>query len=132
MFDGSGPLEATDIAVMPRPARYPRLSDHAPTLAQSHGLAPDPASRGPIGRYESLIGIGIAAAGELGIDPRPVLMSLSVAAAAALLTPVATPVNLIAMGAAGYKFGDYWRLGLATMAVFFAVAVFLVPVFWPF
>jgi di/tricarboxylate transporter len=59
-------------------------------------------------------------------------MSLSVAAAAALLTPVATPVNLIAMGAAGYKFGDYWRLGLATMAVFFVVAVFLVPVFWPF
>jgi di/tricarboxylate transporter len=81
-----------------------------------------------------MIPIGIAAAGELGIDRRPVLMSLSVAAAAAaaLLTPVATPVNLIAMGAAGYKFGDYWRLGLATMAVFFVVAVFLVPVFWPF
>jgi di/tricarboxylate transporter len=79
-----------------------------------------------------MIPIGIAATGELGIDPRPVLMSLSVAASAALLTPVATPVNLIAMGAAGYRFGDYWRLGLATMAVFFVVAVFLVPVFWPF
>ena len=79
-----------------------------------------------------MIPIGIAAAGELGIDPRPVLMSLSVAAAAALMTPVATPVNLIAMGAAGYTFGDYWRLGLATMAVFFVVAVFVVPVFWPF
>ena len=79
-----------------------------------------------------MIPIGIAAAGEFGIDPRPVLMSLSVAAAAALMPPVATPVNLIAMGAAGYKFGDYWRLGLVTMAVFFVVAVFLVPLFWPF
>jgi di/tricarboxylate transporter len=79
-----------------------------------------------------MIPIGISAAGELGVDPRPVLMSLSVAAAAALLTPVATPVNLIAMGAAGYKFGDYWRLGLATMVVFFVVAIFLVPLFWPF
>jgi di/tricarboxylate transporter len=59
-------------------------------------------------------------------------MSLSVAVAAALLTPVATPVNLIAMGAAGYKFGDYWRLGLATMAVLFVVAVFVVLLFWPF
>ena len=78
-----------------------------------------------------MIPIGVAAAAELGVDVRPVLMSTSVAASAALLTPVATPVNLIAMGAAGYRFGDYWKLGLVVMAVFFAVAVFLVPVFWP-
>jgi di/tricarboxylate transporter len=79
-----------------------------------------------------MIPIGVAAAGELGVDVRPVLMSTSVAAAAALLTPVATPVNLIAMEAGGYRFGDYWKLGLVVMAVFFAVAVFIVPVFWPF
>ena len=79
-----------------------------------------------------MIPIGIAAATELGVDVRPVLMSTSVAASAALLTPVATPVNLIAMGAAGYKFGDYWKLGIVLMVVFFVVAVFLVPVFWPF
>ena len=54
-------------------------------------------------------------------------MSINVAAAAALLTPVATPVNLIAMGAAGYKFGDYWKLGLLVMAVFFVVSVLIVP-----
>jgi di/tricarboxylate transporter len=78
-----------------------------------------------------MIPIGVAAAAELGVDARPVLMSTSVAASAALLTPVATPVNLIAMGAAGYRFGDYWKLGLVVMVVFFAVAVFLVPVFWP-
>lgn len=59
-------------------------------------------------------------------------MTVTVAAAAALLTPVATPVNLMIMGPAGYRFGDYWKLGLAVMAVFFVVAVFLVPVFWPF
>ncbi len=76
--------------------------------------------------------IGAAASAELGVDIRPVLMTISVASAAALLTPVATPVNLIAMGAAGYRFGDYWKLGLVVMAVFFGVAVFVVPVFWPF
>ena len=70
-----------------------------------------------------MIPIGVAAAQELGVDVRPVLMSTSVAAAAALLTPVATPVNLIAMGAAGYRFGDYWKLGLVVMGVFFVVAV---------
>ncbi len=79
-----------------------------------------------------MIPIGVAASTDLGVDLRPVLMSISVAAAAALLTPVATPVNLIAMGAAGYRFGDYWRLGLVVMAVFFVVSVFVVPVFFPF
>ena len=59
-------------------------------------------------------------------------MSLSVAAAAALLTPVVTTVNLIAMSAAGYRVGDYRRFGLATMAVLFVVAVFVVPLFRPF
>jgi di/tricarboxylate transporter len=78
-----------------------------------------------------MIPIGVAASTELGVDVRPVLMSICVAAAAALLTPVATPVNLIAMGAAGYRFGDYWRLGIVVMAVFFVVSVFVVPVFWP-
>ena len=39
-------------------------------------------------------------------------MSVTVAAAAALLTPVATPVNLMVMGPGGYRFGDYWKLGL--------------------
>jgi di/tricarboxylate transporter len=79
-----------------------------------------------------MIPIGVAAAGELGVDLRPVLMSIGVAAAAALLTPVATPVNLIAMGAAGYRFSDYWRLGLVVMVIFFIVSVFVVPAFWPF
>ena len=36
------------------------------------------------------------------------------------------------MGPGGYRFGDYWKLGLPFMALFFVVAVFLVPVFWPF
>jgi di/tricarboxylate transporter len=79
-----------------------------------------------------VIPIAAAAATDLGIDIQPVLMTVTVAAAAALLTPVATPVNLMIMGPAGYRFGDYWKLGAAVMAVFFVVAVFLVPVFWPF
>jgi di/tricarboxylate transporter len=55
-----------------------------------------------------------------------------VAAAAAFLTPVATPVNLMVMGPGGYRFGDYWKLGLPLMLWFLAVATFAVPVFWSF
>jgi di/tricarboxylate transporter len=79
-----------------------------------------------------IIPIAVAAAGELGVSPRPVLMSVAVAAAASFLTPVATPVNLMVMGPAGYRFGDYWKLGLPLMIWFFIVATFIVPLIWPF
>ena len=61
---------------------------------------------------------------------RPVLICVTVAAAAAFLTPVATPANLMVMEPGGYRFGDYWKLGLSLL--FLVVSVFLVPVFWRF
>ena len=79
-----------------------------------------------------MIPIAMAAASEIGVSPLPVLMSVAVASAAAFLTPVATPVNLMVMGPAGYRFGDYWKLGLPLLLLFFVVATFLVPVFWRF
>ena len=79
-----------------------------------------------------IIPIAVAAASEIGMSPRPVLMSVAVAAAASFLTPVATPVNLMVMGPAGYRFGDYWKLGLPLMIWFFLVATFVVPLIWPF
>jgi di/tricarboxylate transporter len=79
-----------------------------------------------------VIPIAVAAAVDLGVSPQPVLMSVTVAAAAAFLTPVATPVNMMVMGPGGYRFGDYWKLGLPLLLLFFAVAVFVVPVFWAF
>jgi di/tricarboxylate transporter len=78
-----------------------------------------------------IIPIGIAVAVDMGVSPKPILMAISIAAAAAFLTPVATPVNLMVMGPAGYKFGDYWKLGLPLMAWFFIIAIFLVPLIWP-
>jgi di/tricarboxylate transporter len=79
-----------------------------------------------------VIPIALSAAAELGVSARPVMMCVTVAAAAAFLTPIATPVNLIVMGPGGYRFGDYWRLGLPLLVLFLAVATFLVPVFWRF
>ena len=65
-----------------------------------------------------VIPIAVAAALELGVSPQPVLMSVTVAAAASYLTPVATPVNMMVMGPGGYRFGDYWKLGLPLLALF--------------
>ena len=59
-------------------------------------------------------------------------MAVAVSAAASFLTPVATPANLMVMGPGGYRFGDYWRLGLPLLALYGVVATLLVPVFWSF
>jgi di/tricarboxylate transporter len=79
-----------------------------------------------------VIPVAAAAAADLGVSVQPVMMSLTVGAAAAFLTPIATPANLMVMGPGGYRFGDYWRFGLPMLAWFGVVAVLLVPVFWPF
>jgi di/tricarboxylate transporter len=55
-----------------------------------------------------------------------------VGAHAALLTPVATPVNLMAVGPGGYKFGDYWKYGLPVAIWWLVVVAFLVPLYWKF
>lgn len=59
-----------------------------------------------------VVPVGLAAAAQMGVSPAPVLMAIAVFAAAALLTPVATPANLAVMEAAGYRFTDYWKSGL--------------------
>ncbi|WP_042438406.1 SLC13 family permease [Sanguibacter keddieii] len=76
--------------------------------------------------------IAVAVAVDTGLSPLPMLMGVTVAAAAAFLTPVATPANTMVLGPGGYRFGDYWRLGLPLTLLFVLVATFLVPVFWPF
>lgn len=79
-----------------------------------------------------VIPIAISASTEMGIAVAPVLMAVNVAASAALLTPVATPANLMVMEPGGYRFGDYWKLGLPLLAWYFVVAVLWVPVVWRF
>jgi di/tricarboxylate transporter len=79
-----------------------------------------------------MIPVAISAAEQLDVSARPVLMSLCVAAAVAFLTPVSTPANMMVMGPAGYRFGDYWKLGLPLVVLFGVVAIFVVPVVWEF
>ena len=77
-----------------------------------------------------VIPIAVSAAADMDVSAKPVLMAVTVSAAAAFLTPVATPANLMVMEPGGYRFTDYWKLGLPLLALFGVVAVFLVPVFW--
>jgi di/tricarboxylate transporter len=67
----------------------------------------------------------------MGVSVQPFMMALTVVAAAAFLTPIATPVNLMVMEPGGYRFGDYWKPGLPLAVVFLLAAVFYVPLIWP-
>ena len=79
-----------------------------------------------------VIPVAVSAAADMSVSAKPALMAVAVSAAASFLTPVATPANLMVMGPGGYRFGDYWRLGLPLLALYGVVATLLVPVFWSF
>ena len=79
-----------------------------------------------------MIPVTVALADAMHASVLPFLMGLTVAGSAAFLTPVATPANLMVMEPGRYRFGDYTRFGLPFLVLFFAVAVFWVPVIWPF
>jgi di/tricarboxylate transporter len=75
--------------------------------------------------------IALSAAAETGVSPQAILMMVAVAGAASLLTPIATPANMIVMAPGGYRFGDYWKLGAVTMVFWLLVGILLVPLVWP-
>lgn len=79
-----------------------------------------------------MIPVGVAISQSAGASVEPFMMGLAIAGAASFLTPVATAGNLMVMRPGGYRFGDYWKLGLPLMVVYLAVAVLYVPLIWHF
>ncbi len=75
------------------------------------------------------IALGVAAG--LEASPDPFLMSVAIGASCAFLTPIGHQANALVMGPGGYRFGDYWRLGLPLEIVVVVVAVPLLLWFWP-
>jgi di/tricarboxylate transporter len=76
--------------------------------------------------------IAASFAGRLGYNPDPFLMAVAIGAACDFLTPIGHQCNTLVMGPGGYRFGDYWRLGLPLSAIVLLVGVPLIAFFWPF
>lgn len=68
----------------------------------------------------------------LGYNPDPFLMAVAIGAACDFLTPIGHQCNTLVMGAGGYRFGDYWKLGLPLSIFVVVVGVPLIALFWPF
>jgi len=75
--------------------------------------------------------IAIDIAHRLGANPDSFLMAVAVAASCAFLTPIGHKNNTIIMGPGGYKFGDYWRIGLPLELLVVLVGVPMILVIWP-
>ncbi|ASP34025.1 SLC13 family permease [Labrenzia sp. VG12] len=75
--------------------------------------------------------ISVQIANSLGVNPDPFLMGVAVAASCAFLTPIGHKNNTIIMGPGGYRFGDYWRMGLPLELLVLVVSIPAILVFWP-
>ncbi len=75
--------------------------------------------------------IAIEIAARLGVNPDPFLMGVAVAASCAFLTPIGHKNNTLIMGPGGYRFGDYWRMGLPLEILIVVVSVPAIVRFWP-
>jgi di/tricarboxylate transporter len=75
--------------------------------------------------------VAIQVAERLQVNPDPFLMAVAVAASCAFLTPIGHKNNTIIMGPGGYRFGDYWRMGLPLEILVVTVAIPVLLVVWP-
>ena len=75
--------------------------------------------------------IGASLAGQLGLNPDPFLMAVAVGAGCDFLTPIGHQCNTLVMGPGGYRFSDYWRLGLPLSVIVAVLGTVVIGFFWP-
>jgi di/tricarboxylate transporter len=75
--------------------------------------------------------IAIQAAQQVGADPRAMAMGVALATSLAFVTPLGHPVNILMVGPGGYKFSDFFKVGLPLTILLLAVILIALPYFWP-
>jgi di/tricarboxylate transporter len=75
--------------------------------------------------------VGLEVATRLGVNADPFLMGVAVAASCAFLTPIGHKNNILILGPGGYRFGDYWRMGLPLEILIIVVSVPMIMWVWP-
>ena len=75
--------------------------------------------------------VAIATAQQLGTSPYPFAMIVALAASAAFMTPVSSPVNTLVLGPGQYRFGDFVKVGVPFTLLVMIVSVLLVPWMFP-
>ncbi|RSM29684.1 SLC13 family permease [Aeromonas salmonicida] len=76
--------------------------------------------------------IALGTAQQMGVSPYPFAMTIAIAASAAFMTPVSSPVNTLVLGPGNYKFMDFVRIGVPFTLLVMVVSVIAIPWFFPF
>jgi di/tricarboxylate transporter len=76
------------------------------------------------------VAIGLAL--TVGVDPKPFLVAVMFAGSASFVTPIGYQTNTFVYGAGGYKFRDFFFIGLPLNLLMFCLSMVLIPIFWPF
>jgi di/tricarboxylate transporter len=75
--------------------------------------------------------IALGVAGVLGADPDPFLMAVAIGSSCAFLTPIGHQNNTLILGPGGFRFGDYWKLGLPLEIIVLCVGIPMILLVWP-
>ena len=75
--------------------------------------------------------IALAAAGQLGVDPRSFLIGATIAASFSFSTPIGYQTNLMVYGPGGYRFRDFTRVGVPLQLILLLLSIGLIPLIWP-
>jgi len=75
--------------------------------------------------------LALSASAQLGVNPDTYLMAVAIGASCAFLTPIGHQNNTLILGPGGFRFGDYWRLGLPLEAIVVSVSVPMLLWVWP-
>lgn len=76
--------------------------------------------------------IALAAADSMGVSPYPFAMAVAMAASAAFMTPVSSPVNTLVLGPGNYTFSDFAKIGVPFTIIVMLVCVVMIPFLFPF
>ncbi len=76
--------------------------------------------------------IAYSAATQMQVDPKPLFITICIAASASFATPIGYQTNLLVQGLGNYKFTDYTKVGLPLNILAFIISIILVPIIWPF
>jgi di/tricarboxylate transporter len=83
-----------------------------------------------VGAAALMVPIAIDVAQRIEAEPAGFAVAVALAASASFLTPIGYQTNTIVYGLGGYRFGDYWRLGLPMAAITLGTILVAVPLVW--
>ena len=79
-----------------------------------------------------ILPVALSTAVALGLNPRPFIIGVCIGASACFATPIGYQTNLLVYGPGGYRFTDYFKMGMPLNLIVLVMGTFLIPVFWPF